>query len=105
MREAFPVGKVNNFRGDQRTRLMLFAFNLELLPGETASAVTAQAEDSSHRIYSLPVEYVGTVPGFDWMTEIVAKLPDEIANAGDVCITINLRGAPTNKALVNVRPP
>jgi hypothetical protein len=103
--EPFPVVTLNNFSPDQRTRVMLFALNLELLPGEAASAVTAQAEDSSHRIYSLAVEYVGTVPGFDWMTEIVAKLPDEIANAGDVWITINLRGAPTNKALVNVRTP
>jgi len=103
MREPFSVVTLNNFSADQRTRLMLFAFNLELLPGETSSAVTVQAEDSSHRIYSLPVEYVGTVPGFDWMTQIVAKLPDEIANAGDMWLTISLRGAPTNKALVNIK--
>jgi len=103
MREPFPVVTLNNFSADQRTRLMLFAFNLELLPGETSSAVTVQAEDSSHRIYSLPVEYVGTVPGFDWMTQIVANLPDEIANAGDMWLTISLRGAPINKALVNIK--
>ena len=103
MREPFPVVTLNNFSPDQRTRVMLFAVNLELLPGETALAVTAQAEDSSHRIYSLPVEYVGTVPGFDWMTQLVAKLPDEIGNAGDVWLTISLRGAPTNKALVSIK--
>jgi hypothetical protein len=103
MRDPFPIVTLNNFSADQRTRLVLFAVNLELLPGEDSSAVTVQAEDSSHRIYSLPVEYVGTVPNFDWMTQIVVKLPDEIANAGDVWVSISLRSAASNKALVSVR--
>ena len=103
MRDPFSVLTLSNLSSDQRTRLMLFTVNLELLPGETASDVTVQAEDSAHRIYSLPVEYVGIAPGFDWMTEIVVKLPDEIANAGDVWLTISLRSITSNRALVNIK--
>lgn len=103
VREPFSVVTLNNFGADQRTRLVLFAVNSELMTGETDSAVTVQAEDSSHRIYSLPVEYVGTVPNFDWITQLVVKLPDEIANARDVWITISLRGVASNSGLVNIK--
>jgi hypothetical protein len=102
MRDPFPIVTLNNFSADQRTRLMLFAVDLDLLPGEIASAVTVQAEDSSHRIYSLPVEYVGALPNIGWITQIVVKLPGDMANAGDVWLTISLRGLSTNKALVSI---
>lgn len=103
VQEPFPVVALNNFSADERTRLMLFAFGLELLPGETASSVTVQAEDASHRIYTLPVEYVGAIPGFDWITEVVVKLPDEISGAGDVQLSLSLHGVSSNKALVSIR--
>lgn len=47
------------FSQDDRTRVMLFATNLTLLPGET---VTATAEDGNHIQYPLTVEYTGSVP-------------------------------------------
>jgi len=87
---------------DQRTRISLFAVNIKL--GETASNVTAQAEDSLHHISPLPVEYVGTVPGLNWLTQIVVKLPDALINAGDVSVGINVRGVASNKALIKIRP-
>ena len=49
------------FGVDNRTRVMFFANNLSLLPGETAANVTAAAEDGNHIIYPLTVEYVGSV--------------------------------------------
>jgi uncharacterized protein (TIGR03790 family) len=104
MRDPFPALTPYNFSQDQQTRLMLFATNLELLPGETSSAVTAQAEDDAHRIYPLAVEYVGKVPSLDWLTQVVVKLPGEIRNAGDVWVSINLRGAPSNKVMVRIKP-
>src|SRR5262245_18666014 len=48
--------------GDNRTRVMLFASNLTLFPGETAANVSASAEDGNHVQYPLTVEYVGSVP-------------------------------------------
>ena len=83
---------------------MLFAANLDLLPGDSVSSVTAQAEDGQRKIYSLPVEFVGKVPQYDWLTQLVVLLPDELANANDVWISISVRGVISNKALISIKP-
>jgi hypothetical protein len=49
---------------------MLFGTILTLLPGEDATAVTADAEDGARIHYPLSVEYVGFVAGFPWMTSV-----------------------------------
>jgi hypothetical protein len=103
MRDPFPLTTVNNFSLDQRTRVTLFALGLELLSGEDISVVTAQVEDAGHKIYPLKVEYVGKVPGFDWLTQVVIRLPDDFLNAGDVLVSVSLRGAVSNKAIVGIR--
>jgi hypothetical protein len=105
IRDPLPLSTVLNFSPDQRTRVMLFASNLELLPSETGSVVTAEAEDSQHRIYPLTVEFVGKVPNLDWLTQVNVRLPDELANGGDVLVTFRLRGAVSNKALITIRLP
>lgn len=104
MRDPFPVSTLYNFSQDGQTRVMLFAMNLELLPGENFSVVTAQAEDAQQKIYPLAVEYVGKVPALDWLMQVVVKLPSEIRNAGDVWVSIRLRDAPSNKVMVRIKP-
>lgn len=94
----------NNFSQDQRRRLMLFAANLDLLPGENLSAVTAQAEDAQHNIYPLTVEFVGKVPQYDWLTQVVVKLPNQLGSGNNMWVSVSLRGAMSNKALVSIRP-
>ena len=59
LRDPFPLTNISNFSPDNRTRVMLFAMNLELLPGEDRTAVTAQAEDASLNVYPMTVEFVG----------------------------------------------
>ncbi len=103
VRDPFPVFTSRNFSADNRTRITLFAANLVLQPNEGASAVTAQAEDSLRRIYALTVEYVGTVPNVDSLTQVIVKLPDELAGGGDVSVSISLRGATSNKALLSIK--
>lgn len=103
MRDPFPVSTLLNFSLDQRTRIMLFATGLELMPNESISAVTAQAEDSAHKIYPLTVEYVGKVPNLDWATQVTVSLPDGLAGAGDVLVSVSLRGAASNKVIVGIR--
>jgi hypothetical protein len=102
VRAPLPVVAQNNFSGDRRTRLALFGINVDLMPGENASAVTARARDSRSREYSLKVESVRKVPNLDWLTQVVVRLPDELANAGDVWISINLHGQTSNEVLFNV---
>ena len=91
------------FSADQRTRLMLFGMNLDLLPGETTSAVTARAEDQSQNVFPLTVEFVGKVPGFDWLTEIVVRLPDNTPTGQQLLISTSLRGKTSNKVRVRMR--
>lgn len=101
----FPLVTTYNFSLDQRARIMLLATNVELSEGESSSAVAAQAEDAQHKIYPLTVEYIGKVPNFDWLTQIIVKPPDELRTGGDVWISISVRGAWSNKALINIKTP
>lgn len=103
LRDSFTLAGRYNFSLDQRTRIILFAVGLELMPGEDLSVVTAQAEDSAHRIFPLTIEYVGKVPNLDWLTQVNVRLPDGLATAGDVLVSVSLRGAVSNQAIVGIR--
>jgi arabinan endo-1,5-alpha-L-arabinosidase len=103
MRDPIPFRNVNNFSSDQRTRLTIFAEGLELMPGENASIITAQVEDSQLRVYPVTIEYVGRMPNFDWLSQVVVRLPDEIERGGDVWFNVRLRGATSNKVLVSIK--
>jgi uncharacterized protein (TIGR03437 family) len=79
--------------------------NVELQAGENLSIVSAEAEDSQHTVYPLVVEYIGNVPNQSWMAQISVRLPDNLANAGDVLVSIKVRSLQSNKVLVSIRPP
>ena len=49
-REPFTTTAEIAFGPDSATRIMLFAMSLQLQPGETATAVTADAEDAQHTL-------------------------------------------------------
>ena len=65
--------------------------------------MTAQAENAQGKGFPLVVENVAKVPGFDWLTQVVVKLPDELDGAGDVQVSISLRGMVSNKALITIK--
>jgi uncharacterized protein GlcG (DUF336 family) len=102
LREPFPLSSSIQWGTDKRTRLMLFAMNLSLQPGETASHVTADAEDAAHRIYPLTVEYVGPVPEQPWATAIIVRLSDELGEVGDVLVRVAYRGVGSNRVRVGI---
>ncbi len=101
-RDPLPVVARINFNNDHRTRITLFGINMDLLPGETAAAMTASARDSRSKTYALNVDSVKKVPGFDWLTQVIVKLPDGLAQAGDVFVSVTLHGQTSNEVLVNV---
>lgn len=103
VRDPFTVVTERNFGADKRTRIMLFATNLNLLPGEPASAITAQAENPTLGTRQLTVEYAGTVPGFSWLTQVHVILPATLANAGDVLVRLRLHGVASNKARLTIK--
>jgi hypothetical protein len=104
LRDPFPLTDTHNFSADQRTRIILLAGNINLTTGEDASVVTAQAQDSQNNTYPLTVEFVARMPGNEWLTEVVIRLPNQLAASGDIWVGIILRGVPSNKVFVTIKP-
>ena len=100
-REPFSV-ITHNFGSDQQTRLMLFGYDLLLRAGEDASVITAEAEDSAQKVYPLVVEAIRKVPNWEWITQVVVRLPPELPDGEDFSVVLKLRGVPSNKALVRL---
>ena len=103
-RDPFSITSPLNPGTDKRTRIVLFCTNLELLPGEMQSVVTARLVSSFGGIYDLPVEYVGKVNGFSWLTNVIVRLPDDPAVQGNVSIAVALRGIGSNSVTVTLSP-
>jgi len=102
-REPFTVRTPVNLSSDQRTRILLFAVNLELLSGETASSITVRATDPRGNTYDLPVEQVAKFANLSWLSSLIVKLPDDTSINGDLAITVSLRGAVGNTVFVAVK--
>lgn len=102
-RDPFALTNPFNFSGDGRTRVSFFALNLDLLPGDTVSAVTARAEDSSMNIYPMTVEFVGSVPAVPGVNEVVILLPGNLPLGQDVLVSVTLHGQTSNKVRIRIR--
>ena len=100
--EPFAPSSPVQFSQDNRTRIILFTSNLNLLQGDTASSVSADAEDGNHIHYPLTVEYVGSVTGFSWMTAVTVRLNDNLGDVGDVLVGITLHGSTSNRVRVGI---
>ncbi|HEU4507246.1 MAG TPA: zinc-dependent metalloprotease family protein [Pyrinomonadaceae bacterium] len=100
--DPFNLLNTNNFSLDQRTRIILFVVGLDLMPGENNSAITAQAEYPGNGPFPLEIEYVGKVPNFEF-TQVNLRLPTQLANAGEVLVSLSLRGKASNKVVINVK--
>jgi hypothetical protein len=90
------------YGADRSTRIMIFVLNLSLQPGETAAAVTADAEDAALRHYNLTVEYVGNTPGQEWLSAVVLKLDQDMGDAGDVLLQLTYQNRQSNRTRVGV---
>lgn len=100
--EPFPLTATFPLGPDTRTRICIFAMNLELLPGEGANAFTSDVQDSSGKIYPLRIEYVGQVPNFPGITMIAVRLSDDLGDVGDVLLRLNLHGMSSNRVRVAI---
>jgi uncharacterized protein GlcG (DUF336 family) len=100
--EPFTTTSPVQWGSDNRTRIMIFAMGLSLQPGEGTSAVTADAEDGTHHIHHLPVEYVGPVPEQEWVSSIVLRLDDQLPDVGDVLVGISYHGTLSNRVRVGI---
>jgi hypothetical protein len=102
VRDPLPFASDANLTSDRRTRLLLFARNVDWLRVNPNAPLTVLAEDSSHRIFNLTVEHATVNPGMNWLTEIVVSLPDELSNGGDLKLTLNVAGFVSNRISVSI---
>ena len=100
--EPFSLTASLPLSSDTRTRICIFAMDLELLPGEGANAFSSDVQDASGKIYPLRVEYVGRVPNFPGITMIVVRLADDLGDVGDVLLRLNLHGMSSNRVRVAI---
>jgi hypothetical protein len=103
-RDPFSVRNSYNFSLDQTTRVMLLSANLDLQPGDGPSIVAAQADDGKGHTYPLIVEWIGRLPGFDWITVVIAKLPDDLTIADQAILSITAHNQSSNTVLVSLAP-
>jgi uncharacterized protein (DUF1800 family) len=100
--EPFSVTQSIPFSSDLRTRIAIFATNVELLSGEGVNAFTADAQDAAGKRYPLRVEYRGQVPGFPGITMFIVRLADDMTNVGDVLLGLHLHGMQSNRVRVAI---
>jgi hypothetical protein len=104
-RDPFRVVSAQNLLNqgaDRNTRVLLFVSNLQLLPGETAAAVSAQAADAANNVYSLPVEDVRPVPNMASLSQLAVRLPDNLPT-GTVTVRVGAHGQITNPGTIRIR--
>lgn len=101
-REPFTTTAQIAFGPDSATRIMLFAMNLRLQPGETASALTADAEDANHTLYQLVVEHIDSVPDNLWASSVIIRLPQSLPATGDVLVRIKYQTLSSNRVRVGI---
>lgn len=90
-----------NFSSDTRTRLVLLLVDLDVYPntGETlGGVVTVTATDAQSRNYSLTPEDLRKIAGFPWLSQLTVRVPPELANVGQVNLTVAARGQVSNAA-------
>jgi len=104
-RDPFPITTNEYFVSDKQTRLKLLLVDLDLHPnqGETLSLISAQARDAQSRTYNLVVEDLRKAPGFPWMSQLLVRLPPELAGVNNVTITVSARGLASNGANLRLR--
>ena len=104
-RDPFHVMRIEDWLeggSDKNTRVVLFVRNLELNPGEPASAVTIFLSDGSNQFFILAAEDVRAVPNTEF-TQVVFRLPDQLS-AGTCTFQIRAHTRFTNIGTFRIVP-
>ena len=87
---------------DRNTRVVLFARNLQLNPGESASAVIIRFVSSTGQTIETPAQDVRAVPNSD-LTQVTARLPTGLA-PGTCTIFIRAHTRISNTGTIRIVP-
>ena len=91
-----------NIGADRNTRVAVFAANLTLNSGDTASAVTVTLTDSLGQPHDIAAEGVHSVPNTSF-TQVTFRLPDNLP-VGNCGITLKLHGQTSNQGIIRIAP-
>lgn len=96
VRDPFHVMRIDDWNpdGDRNTRVVLFARNLQLDPGENLSAVNVNVRGSNNQLITVFPDDVRAVPNTD-LTQIVFRLPTTFP-PGTVTVTLRAHGRVSN---------
>jgi hypothetical protein len=75
--------------------------NLQLLQGESSSAVRVSLVDSHNQSYDIAAEDVRAVPNFP-ITQVIFRLPDN-TSVGTCIITLKAHGQTSNSGSIRIR--
>jgi hypothetical protein len=81
---------------------MIFAQNLRLNQGETASDVIVNLVDGNNQNFDVPATDVRAVPNVD-LTQVLVRLPDALA-PGTCKVTIKAHGQMSNIGTIRITP-
>jgi len=104
-RDSFRVQSVANWptlQPGQRTRVMIFAQNLRLNQGETASNVIVNLVDGNNQSFDVPAADVRAMPNTD-LAQVVFTLPEALAS-GTCKVTIKIHGQTSNMGTIRITP-
>ena len=99
--EPFRVLGSQLLSADARTRITLFIVGVLLDPTDLPF-VTVEAEDTQQRLFDLPCEATARVKNLSWMSQVTVSLPDTLVGAGDLTVTVKVRGKGSNKAALRI---
>jgi hypothetical protein len=99
--EPFHVLSTHNFAADGHTRVTFFVVGVALEPADQPF-VMVHAEDSQQRLFDLPCEATARVKNLSWMSQVTVRLPDALAAAGNVNVSITVHGKVSNKAPMRI---
>ncbi|HYR78301.1 MAG TPA: SBBP repeat-containing protein [Pyrinomonadaceae bacterium] len=105
LRDPFHVQNVAGWLDlgpDRNTRVLVFAANLKLNLGETASAVVVHLIDNSNQSYDVTAEDVRVVTNFD-LAQVTFRLPNDLA-AGSCMVTVKAHGQASNTGIIGIVP-
>jgi hypothetical protein len=104
-RDPFRVKSIAdwfNLPPGQNTLVMIFAQNLRLNQGETASDVIVNLVDGNNQNFDVPATDVRAVPNVD-LTQVLVRLPDALA-PGTCKVTIKAHGQMSNIGTIRITP-
>jgi len=98
-REPFAITSFN-LMADQRTRVMLFASNVDPSAQSTfvVSATSVQGAQ-----FQLPIEWVGPTPWDSSMTGIIVRLPQDATLHGDLTVSLIAGGSRSNNVVFAIQ--